>query len=355
MKKQLLILIVALFAMNFTTVFGQAINGTVPRPVSCVDDLLHPIAGKPYTYAATVSPTGGNFQWWAQKGTTFISGSNNTIGTRLTVAGGDLISTSANYGATGLLPSVDITWSSATLAATTLASPTFVAVQYDAPVAGCANNLKVYNILPIFAFVVDITNVNHTTLVPKLYDATENQCVSKTVGAVYDAPTDKMIMDYGADTLYFEVIAANFTSYWIPSFHLDGLLTGQSASMTWSYSPTFVPAGTTYASQNGTTGTTLTYSDAVHVNVAPATNTNIGVSIYVRVIVLNQHNENTVGQNITLAVEGVNAEGTHDIVNSTCIPPVPATGFEDLAMQTVDPRPVVSPVAPGTFVTPTTP
>ena len=354
MKKQLLVLIVALFAMNFTNVWGQAINGSSPRPVSCTDDLLHPIAGKPYDYSAVVNPTGGNFQWWAQKGTNFMSGSTNTIATRLTVTSGALVSTSSNYGTTGTADNVTITWASSTLTNTVYpASPTFVAVQYDAPVTGCANNLKVFKIQPIFAFVVDIQNVNHATLLPKGYDISESQCVSPTVAADYDAVNDKMIMDYGADTLYFEVVAANFTSYWIPSFHLDGLLTGQAASMTWSYSNSFIPAGTSYPSQNGTTGSTLTYEDLTHVTVGSSTNTNLGVSIYVRVIVQNKHNENLAGQNITLSVEGVNAEGAHDIANLTCA--APSTQYEDLAMQTVNPRPTVTPGTGSTFITPTTP
>jgi hypothetical protein len=358
MKKQLLILIVAIFAMNFTTVFGQAINGTDSRPTTCgTGDALHPIAGQSYNYSAIVNPTGGNFQWWAQKGTTFVQTAlgvtTNTMASRLTVGAGELIATSASYGTTSATDNVSITWASSTLAGTSYpASPTFVAVQYDAPVAGCANNLKVFRIDPIFAFVVDITNVNHADLIPKAYDIAESQCVSKTIGATYDAGTEKMVMDYGADTLYFEVIAANFTSYWIPSFHLDGLLTGQSASMTWSYSNTFTPAGATYPSQNGTTTSTLTYGDATHVLVDPATNTNLGVSIYVMVIVQNQHNENIAGQNITLSVEGVNADGAHDVLNSTCA--APASQYEDLAVQSVNPRPTVTPGA-GSFITPTTP
>lgn len=350
MKKQLFILIVAIFAMNFSNVFGQATNGSAPRPILCTDDALHPIAGKSYNYSAVVNPTGGNFQWWAQKGTNFITSGTNTIATRLTVAAGALVTTSSNYGTASATDNVSITWASSTLAGTSYpSSPTFVAVQYDAPVTGCSNNLKIFKIEPVFAFVVDIKNVNHATLVPKAYDAAENQCVSPVAGANYNATTDTMEMDYGSDTLYFEVVAANFTSYWIPSFKLSGLLTGQAASMGWFYSGAITGTpDATYTSQNGTTGDTLTFSNTTHVNVLPATNTNLGVSIYVRVIVQNNRNENLAGQNITIAVEGANADGNADIANSTCA--APTKPYEDLAMQTVDQRPTVGPGTGTNFI-----
>ena len=80
MKKQILILIVAFFAMSFSNVFGQATNGTTPRPTVCGSgDALHPIAGHSYNYSATVNPTGGIFQWWAQTGNTFICSSPNVV------------------------------------------------------------------------------------------------------------------------------------------------------------------------------------------------------------------------------------------------------------------------------------
>ena len=357
MKKQLFIIIVALFAISFSNVYGQATHGSSPQTVSCSDNSLSPIAGKPYKYAATVNPTGGNFQWWAQKGTTFIQTAagvtTNTMASRLTVASGGLISTSASYGTTSALDSVIITWSSATLAATTLASPTFVAVQYDAPPSGCANNLKVYKLSPLFAFVVDIKNVEDATKTSLAYGAAESQCVSPVVGAVYNSVTSEMEIDNGNDTLYFEVVAANFTNYWIPSFHLAGLLTGQAASMTWSYSNTFTPATGTYTAQAGVTGTPLTFSNSTQVAVDPSTNTNLGVSIYVRVIIQNQHNENLTGQNITLAVEGADADGSADINNATCV--APSSIYEDSALQAINPRPTVTPVGTGTFIPTTTP
>ena len=134
MKKQILLLIMAIIAA--TSAFGQMLPGSAPLPlVGCTTDATHPLAGVPYDYSVVVNPTGGNFQWWATKDVDFIKTTagvtTNNIGTKLTV-GTDLLGTSANYGNTGILDNVNITWSSATLAGTTVAAPTFVVVQNDA-------------------------------------------------------------------------------------------------------------------------------------------------------------------------------------------------------------------------------
>ena len=134
MKKQILLLtflVLASFA-SVTTASAQAVNYTAPQALNCIDDALHPVAGKSYSYLASGTPSGGNFTFWATKDPDFITTTTGTTSlntaTALTTAGGDLISTSTNYVTADAATQVDITWSSSTLAGTTYQTdPTFVA------------------------------------------------------------------------------------------------------------------------------------------------------------------------------------------------------------------------------------
>src|SRR5665647_1724062 len=68
-----LILLVLLTGMVATSAFGQATTGSAPRPISCTDDPLHPIAGKAYDYSAILAPAAGSTYWYATKSTTFVT------------------------------------------------------------------------------------------------------------------------------------------------------------------------------------------------------------------------------------------------------------------------------------------
>ena len=73
MKKQIFILVLAIFA-TFGTAFGQALPGTVATPLTCTtNDPLNPIAGRPYTYNAVINPVSGTAYWYATKSTTFTT------------------------------------------------------------------------------------------------------------------------------------------------------------------------------------------------------------------------------------------------------------------------------------------
>jgi hypothetical protein len=154
-----------------------------------------------------------------------------------------------------------------------------------------------------------------------------------------------MMYDFGTQVLYYEVIAANFSSSWTPLFTLSGLGNGQTATIEWDYAMTFT-------SPNAATSGTIS-STKVTTN---AQNTSTGVSIYVRVTIKNATYEGKVATPITLAVDGQNSVGDWDIVNNTTTPGpltcTPATGADqnDVAIQTLRPRPTVTPVAPTPFV-----
>jgi hypothetical protein len=352
MKQLILLLLVT--GMVATTAFGQtAVTGSAPRPLSCSDDPLHPIAGKPYDYSAILSPTGGTTYWYATKSTTFI-----TAGARSAVeilADGTSIQTGAtNYrtnsaGATSPT-TTKVTWTTAGVKgvdATT--NPLFMVMEYKGPT--CSDNMKVYQILPKNAFTIDILNVKNVGLTPLAYGTNDTQCYADIVSAKFVAPN--MVYDYGVNKLYYEVVAANFTGSFTPSFKLSGLKTGQSALVEWTVDKTFASGLTALgAAQNATTGSTLSFAGTAVNTTVP--NTSLGVSIYVKVTVTNGLYEGLTDDTIVMAVEGVNSSAEADVDNATCA--VPATTYEDTATQILNMRPKITPdPATGAFIVQTLP
>ena len=348
MKKQILFLIMAVYAA--TSAFGQMLPGSAPLPLTgCTNDPTHPLAGVPYNYSVVVNPTGGDFQWWATKDVDFIKTTagviSNNSSTKLTV-GTELLGTSANYGIAGgatNADNVDITWSSATLAGTTVALPTFVVVQNDATGTNCANNLKVYPILPINGFTVDIKNMDQAKVPTPLYTDPIAVCVADIESAKYVAGA--IVTNYGTNVLYFEVVAANFTDGYTPSFQLTGLAAGQSVTSL------EIAVASTFATPIATTLTSGAYSPAAPITIDPSvTNTSAGVSIYVRLTIANGTDEHLIDSAIALAVNGTNVAGQKDVVNTACNT---QTDFEDVATQTLTKRPTITSVpTTGVFVTP---
>jgi hypothetical protein len=349
MKKQIFILVLAFFAISINSVFGQLKNGSAPQALSCTTGPLNPLAGVPYNYKVVVTPA-GDYQWWATKDFDFIKTTAgvpaNNSGTKLTVGTG-LLGASANYGIKGgatNADNVDITWSSATLAGTTAAAPTFVVVQADATGTNCSNNLKVYQITPVNGFTVDIKNLDQAKA-PLAYAAPYSFCASNIASAKYVAGTG-VVTDYGTNVLYFEVVAANFTGGFIPSFKVSGLAaTGQTVtSLELDYT-------TAFTTSIATTLTSGEYKPAAALTIDPSvTNTSLGVSVYVKLTIANGSHENLTGDAISLSVDGINTALQAAVLNTDCTKP---SAYSDIATQTITARPKVDAVAAtGTFVTP---
>lgn len=370
MKKQILLLtmFVAAMVVGTSSAFGQAINNTNTRgidAVGCADDAEHPIAGRTYDYTAQ-SNQDGTFTYWATKNTEFITTAagpvtTTNIGTMLLspttgTVGTDLAFTSADYGAAAANTAntdetVQIAWSDAILAGTdpTLAdgTPTFV-VAWGA--GTCTDNLKVWSIDPINAFVVDILNINEADGTVLAYDADEEQCFDVVRNATYNSTSSSVEYDFGTQVLSYEVIAANFTTSWTPTFNLSGLNAAQTATIEWAYEAAFttIIAGPT-AIVNGTPVTTAAAATAL-------VDTQDGVSIFVRVTITNTTFEGLADTPITLAVDGVNANGDFDIENNTLalVGPLcnPGTVDDqaDQAVQNLLARPTITPVNPAAFV-----
>lgn len=363
MKKQILILFVAIFA-SVTVSWGQGAKPkSAPVASTCIPDALHPVAGVPFTYKATVAAGTGTYEWWATKDPAFITaGGVTNMATFLKsptspTTGTDLLTSSANYAKTGQTSDeVIITWSDAILSTTkyqatpsatpTIAnpSPTFVAVRYVGAGTECADNIKVYELDPINAFTVDIKNIDETTFNILGYGVKDDQCAPLVSKATYN--NKAMEYEYGINYLYYEVVAANFTSYWVPTFAFSG----QHAVQTYVIEYTYQDPATW-----GTTAPTWTpvVNATTHFDVDPTvTTTANGVSVFIRVTVTNHNYEGLATRTVTLAADGQNSVGTWDIVNSaTACTQTAAADLNDKADQDLKPRPTV----PSTTTSPTPP
>lgn len=386
MKKQLffiLLLSVILIGGFSSSAYAQL----DPRAVTCLtSDHLHPVPGQPYTYEVSVpnvnTPT---FTWFVTQNPQFIQIVGGIPQLNYTVplgaqpqTGGFIMDAGAGYATPpngSANNTLDITWKSF---AYNPAQPVFLVVQAVGDNGVCSpNNLKVWKIEPLFAFTLDIDNlddygVNHTATA---YGDNFQECISDIQSATYD-PTapEGIIYDFGSDTLYYEVVAANWYDRWQLSVQINGLASanGQTAQIDWANAPAAPrPAG--YLSgltwnvvvASATNATTHTSS----VLVAPQNGTGAvddeGESIIIRVIV--DHNnlyEGIADEPITLAVDGVLAinDGTGNYVVGdplvvgdihTEAGGSPSAcpwydGFEnDESLQTIMRRPDIQPVTPA--------
>jgi hypothetical protein len=219
------------------------------------------------------------------------------------------------------LNNIEITWKSF---AYNPAEPVFVVVQVIGDNGICyPNNLKVYKIEPIHAFTLDIDNLlangeNHT---PTVFGDSLGVCISEIQSATYD-PTapEGVLYDYGLDTMYFEVVAANWYDKWELGVQIDGVAidSTQTARIDWAYAGIReVPLQANYMDTISTwslisdftvTANNVEYKSLKYV--APQNGTNAvsddGESIIIRVIL--DHNNGYEGVRnlpITLSVNGV--------------------------------------------------
>lgn len=328
--------------------------GSAPNTLTgCGDDALHPIAGKPYVYKLTGTPSGGNYTWWATTDPNFITTTGTTTTNNLstllsspttTPAGTQLTSTSASYGTTGTSDEVTITWGSTILSTTTYnTAPTFVVGYYEGVSPVCADNLKVYQLDPKKGFIVDIRNIDGTTI--KNYGETVALCFDDVRSAKFVGT--QVEYNFGTNVLAYEVVAANFSEEWTPTFTITGLNAVQAPTIEWTYDAPSTWGGSTV------------WHAATDKVVTTETNTSTGVSIYVRVTIANNNFEGIGDEAVTLAVAGTNKDGDIDINNADCTEPatLAAAAADDTAVQTLTKRPTITPgtigaPAPNTTIVP---
>jgi len=365
MKKQLLMILVAIFVIGLSSTYGQ-VTCPVPRtvdPICLPSDALHPVAGTPYNYIVNVpTPVGTKeYTWFVTQDPAFIAAGVLTAN-RETVPGLHVAASGAGYNnpATGS-NTLSLTWKSFTI---DLANPVFVVIHVKNTAStpdGCVtNNMKVFKILPVNAFTLDIANVTAAG-VTQAYETPIDRCIHDVVTATYD-PTmpEGVIYDFGVDYLFYVVTAANFSTSWRPSVQLAGVDAQELiTAVEWARpndfafaTPHAMPlAAGTYTS----TDPVLALDPSGAVGAA-------GECIIIRVTV--DHTspglqyQGLADETITLAVDGVTelalATPIPDVHYSSTLPVANAfcglaDGFQfDKAIQTIKPRPdITAPAMPA--------
>jgi hypothetical protein len=365
MKKQILFVAMFTLAIIFAgtnNVFGQLnpspyTPASVPNPlVNCVGDAQHPKAGVSYNYAldnTTADATG--YRFWATKDPDFISlvGANTELNQPDSLHRNystELFGYSASYLGQTATDNVDITWGPDILSRTdyqqghigagTLANPTSTFVVGWAE--GCADNLKVWEIDPSPAFTVDIKVIDDATKQPLPYnDVSGTQCVDDVRAAKYNTTSFQVDYNFGWDTLYYEVVASNFVTSWLPTFFLTGLGDAaiQDAHIDWASSWSNARTGTFIEGGDITGGSFTGATPLTSVN----PNTVNGVSLFVRVLIANNNYETLTAQSIGLSVAGQDAVGFDIDDDALCTVPANAADAadDDETTRTIRPRPTL--------------
>lgn len=362
MKKQLLILIVAFFAITFTTAYGQ-VTCPVPRPVdtTCLtNDALHPMAGRPYTYTIDVPTPPGTkaYTWFVTQDQHFITAGALTMN-RETNPGLHIAAAGVGYNNPPASNTLSITWKSFLYNA---ANPVFVVIEVK-PTTGCtaSNNLKVYKIMPVNSFTLDIANVGANRKAVSPYETPIDRCLSKVVSSTYDTADSKVKMDFGADSLYYVVTAANFSTSWRPSLKVDSI----NALETVTAVQWFRPTDSTFATPHAMTlaAGIYTSTDTVAVLDPSGTVGSAGECIVIRVSIDHTNGANMyeglTDENVTIAVDGktqlASATPVGDIHDSKLHGIVSECGLEDgfdndLTTQVLKARPAINAVTPTPFL-----
>mgnify|MGYP000008810747 CR=1 FL=1 len=373
MKKQILILIlfVAAIVAGTSNAFGQNLPASttdVPWLNCTSTDLqpLHPMPGIPYTYSmdgTTGEEDVAVWTWFATKDSTFIEGAGIDTANMLYERVGELLQVSDNYGVIGsAYDTVQITWSSQILSETVYqggpGDATFV-VGYAEGV-NCADNIQVYEINPRPAFTLDIANVDPLTNTSLDYGIDTAQCVDDVQSAIYNSADDSLYVDYGADTLYFEIGAANFVESWNPRVWLDAtsLNGSQTAEILIAESQALAEAGTPVT---GTTEVPISVTDTinfadVYLTAANPADITTGVSVWVRVIITNHTYESLASNDFVIHADGVDASGQWDMEDDDCDPATATNepdGVDD-ATHTIRPRPTITDTTDDTLPDPDT-
>lgn len=248
MKKQILLVFMALFALSATQVYAQELT---PTPLECIDldDPLNVVAGQSYTYTVDVPAPPGDktYHWFVTTDINFLTDGGLTAD-REAFGGDYLASGSVWYDDPDHADATDniaLTWQSFTLD-TTADEYLFVViyVENDGPDGCITDNLKVYRVQTVHAFTLDIANIDIADDSVDESDAVE-VCVDDVSSAEFDPDADGgnggVMYDFGQNRFYYVVAAANFSGGYQLSAELTGLqdatldgTNGQEATLYWS-------------------------------------------------------------------------------------------------------------------------
>lgn len=355
MKKQILFLVMALFAVNVA--FGQLNRSLNPVPTlgDCASNatFLNPVSGVPYDYSmngTTGAEQVDQWLWFATKDPNFMTASNTFTNNKLIVSPGQLLNAS-NYNTLGASATVTITWTPEILANTdyqgtpslTGPSPTFV-VGYGQG-TNCADNIKVYEINPIVNFVASIAPIDPGTLTSTAWGSTTSSCVADVTSATYSA--GNLVVDYGVNTVYFEIAAANFVTDFTPYLTLMSGLNGSQTAVVTLYNT----LSDAIAGSNATGTTTWTSASigstwsatTTHFSAASSNDVVNGVSAFVKVVITNSSYESLIANPFTLAFDARDNgnTGIWDMEDADCTALVDDADQADQATQNITPRPTI--------------
>lgn len=342
MKKQILILVLAIFAIGFSsTAFAQH------DPPTCAGDPTTPAIGILYTYQVEVPTAGGyngtgNYTWYVTQNTALFDGPSIIDPPVDFLASGAGAYNTAIAGA----DEIEITWQASALVN---GNPYYLVVKYEqlnsnSGTPGCiTNNVKVYRVFPRNTFWLAIDNV------------TTEQCAAEVFSATITEPTPpatnaEVVYIYGENTIEITVTAGGYTGDWAAQLQLGGFNEEQTLTVNWA--ATVAATGGTFTSpgtMNGIWTATLPSSTTYNNEVPPvATNETITITI----VVDNNNFENLDGQTLALAIDGSFTSGSNTFndlsdVNGACTPESP---FADAVTQTIFARPTINPINPATFV-----
>ncbi len=347
MKKQLFILIMAIFSIGFTNAFGQSPFD----PPTCTASAISPAPGEQYNYAASIPALAGSydgtglFKWYVTKDVNLLTGAHvPNDGVEIIASGHYDANTAAPIGDV-----INITWTSAALAT---GVPYYLVIRYEesneSGGSPCtAMNMKVYRILPINTFWLRIESVADAAGAPGgVY-----QCAADVTGAVVTEPAGTVEYTYGQNVLYVKISATGFVGTWTPTLRISGAVDNQAigaAGITWTSgasSGIFTGGAGLYGNGDYTSNNPMPCTMAV----APAIT---GSEIIVTIPIDNNNHEALLDQTIAVAIDGIYVSGAttfHDKsdVNGPCSN---ASAFEDTVDKIIKARPGVNAVAPNSFM-----
>ena len=348
MKKQILILMVALFAI--TSAFGQTVH-----PIDCLvaaESPLFPALGKNYTYTVSVPNatqfTGSpslTYQWFVTKSKTFITSGNISAVKIPTGTGYDAVMASGTFdNATNTAATVDIKWKSTAL--TTV--PYFLVVNVVGKNGVCdPRNMKIYKIVPANMFTLDIENVNVISS-NAIVSTAVSQCYQDIQSITWvDTDAANAKYDYGTNTLVWAVAAANWATSWTPTIKLTAAVNAnETVSLTWNTAIDGTGTSGTFTTTDGITwNTTAPVTTAVTGGFVGA----LGQVVYIRMEL--DHTtaatqwEGTSDIAVILAIDAVTANNDPDLhyTGTSAVCGV-ADGFTNdiAAVQTVKQRPSIT-------------
>ena len=335
MKKQMLFLVVALFAV--TAAFGQ--KNTVTNAwiaPTCGGTEYSPSIGVEYTYSVSIAGPGyngdGTYTWRVTDDPTdLIAGAS--------APAADFTVTAGSGGVTN--NDIKIVWNASSVGGTY-----FVVVNYreeNSTETDCEiNNVKVYQVQPLNGFWLDINaSTDGTVGNQAVASATDpfNVCAPDVLSAIITTAgtqtTARVTYEYNTTTLHSVIHAAGYTGNFAATLTVAGLTGDQTATVTgWT-------AGAVDANGNGPYTTTLA---------SLAT----GADLPVAVVINNHQYEGLADLPVTITIDGTYTDGTiiyKDKYNGAtdCIDQ-PDT--YDYITQTIKARPTVNPTNPANFVTP---